>query len=139
MKRDIPFEQYVIGMTSSHSMVVSEEDVINFSKITGDINPIHLDENYAEASIFGKRVAHGMLCGSLFSTIFGSKFPGEGCVYLEQNLSFRKPIFLNDKVNAKVDLINIDNEKRILIFETKCEVDGKDVIVGSAKILIPTT
>lgn len=139
MKRDIPFEQYVIGMTSSHSMVVSEEDVINFSKITGDINPIHLDENYAEASIFGKRVAHGMLCGSLFSTIFGSKFPGEGCVYLEQNLSFRKPIFLNDKVNAKVDLIDIDNEKRILIFETKCEVDGKDVIVGSAKILIPTT
>ena len=80
-----------------------------------------------------------MLCGSLFSTIFGSKFPGEGCVYLEQNLSFRKPIFLNDKVNAKVDLIDIDNEKRILIFETKCEVDGKDVIVGSAKILIPTT
>lgn len=137
MLRDIAFENFKIGMTYSYSRVVADTDVIYFSNITGDRNPLHLDENYAEESIFGKRVAHGMLCGSFFSTIFGSKFPGEGCVYLEQNLSFLKPIFLNDQVNAKVELVDIDKEKQILVFKTKCEVGDKVVIEGSAKILIP--
>ena len=137
MMGSIIFEDIKIGMISSYSKVIGEKDVFGFSEITGDRNPLHLDSNYASETIFGKRVAHGMLCGSLFSTIFGSQFPGEGCVYLEQNLSFRKPIFFNDQVVATVEVAEIDYERRIVMFETKCEVGDYTVIVGSAKILMP--
>jgi len=131
------FEDISEGMSSSYWKIISDKDVIEFSELTGDRNPVHLDDSYAEATIFKKRVAHGMLAGSLFSTIFGSQFPGAGCIYLEQSLSFRKPVFLNDKVIATVTVTEIDGDRRRVTFETKCEVSGQVVITGIAKILVP--
>ena len=89
-----------IGQTYSKNFQITDSLVRDFSQITEDNNPIHLDDNYASNSIFGKRVAHGMLVASFFSTIFGRYFPGEGSIYLSHNFDFKKPVYINDKLET---------------------------------------
>lgn len=108
-----------IGQTDSFSKTISEMDVYGFAGIVGDFNPVHINEEVAKTSIFGKRIAHGMLVGSLISTVLGTKLPGEGTIYLEQNLKFKKPVFLGDTVTATVRVVDIINkDKGIYRLET---------------------
>ena len=100
-----------IGQEASFSKTISESDIYGFAGIVGDFNPVHINELAAKESLFGKRVAHGMLVGSLISTILGTKLPGEGTIYLEQSLKFLSPVFIGDTVTAKCvvsDIINAD-------------------------------
>ncbi len=127
-----------IGKIIEYTRVFTAEEVRLFAQISMDDNPIHLDESYAEASIFKQRVAHGMFTGSMFSRIFGGIYPGEGSIYLSQDLRFMKPVYFDQPITAKVELTAYDPEKRIGTFATLCiQEDGKPVVKGEARILFP--
>lgn len=117
----------------------SERDVILFSNLTGDDNRIHLDEEYAKKSIFGEKVVHGMLVASLFSKIFGKVFPGEGSIYLKQEIKFIAPIFIGDTILAQVKLEKFNSKKLDGVFYCFCtNQDDKNVIIGSATVRFPS-
>lgn len=130
-------EEIDIGMTCSYSQTITDADVKNFAGISGDNNPVHMSDEYAGASRFKKRIAHGLLSASFFSAIFGTRLPGEGCVYVAQNLNFHKPVYLGDTVTAKVTVTSIDVAKSRVFFLTECFVSGAIVISGEAEIYIP--
>ncbi len=115
---------------------ISENDVMKFADLTGDYNPIHIDESVAKKSRFGKRVAQGMLCGSLISTVLGMYFPGPGTIYLEQSFRFVAPVFLGDSITAEVKIKDIIDGKAIL-YTTITNQYGKMVLLGEAKVLLP--
>jgi len=133
----IPLEEIEIGMSVSYSQTITDSDIKTFAGISGDRNPVHLDENYAKKSRFKKRIAHGMMTASYFSALFGTKIPGEGCVYTYQSLNFKKPVYLDDTVEAIVTVTDIDLEKRRVKFNTICKVDNKIVTDGEAELYIP--
>jgi len=130
-------EQIHVGMSESHSSTIIDPDIKAFADISGDRNPVHLDESYAEGSRYKKRIAHGLLSASYFSAIFGTKLPGAGCVYVSQNLSFRRPVYIDDTVTATVTVTKVDIEQRRIFFDTICTVNKKKVITGVAEIYLP--
>jgi len=137
IKKSFTIKEITIGMTASYSQTISDADVKAFAGISGDHNPVHLSEEYAKNSRFKNRIAHGLLTASFFSAIFGTKLPGEGCVYAGQNLQFKKPVYLGDTVVAKVTVIAIDVLKKRVTFETVCTVKNRVVTTGTAEIFIP--
>lgn len=126
-----------IGMTASYSQTITDSDIKGFSGMSGDKNPVHMSDEYAEKSRYKKRIAHGLLSASFFSALFGTKLPGEGCVYVSQNLQFKKPVYIGDTVNAIVEVVKLDTENRRVYFNTKCKVKGRVVIDGDAEIYMP--
>lgn len=133
----IPFEEIVIGMSASYSQTIKDEDIKLFAEVSGDHNPVHIDDEYAEKTRFGRRIAHGMNSASFFSALFGTKLPGWGCVYTAQNLQFRYPVYIGDTVTATVTVKSIDSVKRRIIFDTSCTVGKRKVITGEAEIYVP--
>lgn len=133
----IPLEDIRIGMQASYSQTVSDSDIKAFSGISGDRNPVHLDEIYAESSRYKKRIAHGFMTASYFSALFGTKIPGEGCVYVSQSLKFKKPVYIGDTVTASVEVTSVDKDKRRVLFNTVCKVGNKVVTDGEAEIFVP--
>ena len=113
----IPLEEIEIGMNVSYSQTITDADVKAFSGISGDRNPIHLDEQYAEKSRYKKRIAHGLMTASYFSALFGTKIPGEGCVYVSQSLNFKRPVYIGDTVVATVEVISVDLAKKRVFLE----------------------
>ncbi len=130
-------ENIEIGMTASYSQTITDADIKSFAGISGDHNPVHLSDDYASETRFGKRIAHGLISASFFSALFGTKLPGTGCVYAAQTLQFKRPVFIGDTVVATVTVTSIDINKKKVIFETLCTVRGKIVIQGEAEIFIP--
>jgi 3-hydroxybutyryl-CoA dehydratase len=96
-----------LGMTASSSHVISDDDIRLFANISGDTNSVHLNDDYAKKTIFKKRIAHGLISASFFSALFGTKLPGEGCVYVQQNLQFKRPVYIGDEVVALIEIISI--------------------------------
>ena len=133
----IPLEEIKVGMSVSYSQTITDSDVKAFAGISGDKNPVHLDENYAQKSRFKKIIAHGMMTASYFSALFGTKIPGEGCVYTHQSLNFKIPIYIGDTVTATVSVTSIDLGKRRVKFETTCKVKNKVVTDGEAELYVP--
>jgi len=133
----LAIEEIKEGMEVSYSQTISDADVKAFAGISGDRNPVHMNEEYAENSRFKKRIAHGMLSASYFSALFGTKIPGEGCVYVAQSLQFKRPVYLGDNVIATVSVTKVDLEKRRVFFRTTCKVKNKIVIDGEAELYIP--
>lgn len=130
---------YKIGEKEFYSKTITEKDVYNFAEISGDFNPIHIDKEEAEKSVFGKLIAHGFLVASFISNIIGMKLPGKGSIYLEQDLKFKKPVYIGDIVTASVEIVEIINaEKRILKLKTIVK-NQEDVIVieGYAVVKAP--
>lgn len=126
-----------VGMSASYSKTVTDDDVKKFATLSGDTNPIHLDDEYSSNTKYGKRVAHGLISASFFSAIFGTKLPGEGCLYVSQSLNFKRPVYLNDTVTASVIVTKVDLSRGRVFFNTICTVNGKTVIDGSAELFIP--
>ena len=126
-----------IGEFASISKTIAECDVYGFAGIVGDFNSVHVNSEVAKDSIFGNRVAHGMLVGSLFSTVLGMKLPGPGTIYLEQKLEFKKPVYFGDTITATVTVSELINEKKgIFKLETKAiNQNGECVIDGYAVVL----
>ena len=135
--RGIQIEDIKIGMEASYSQTITDADVKIFSGISGDKNPLHMDDEYAQNSQFKKRIAHGLLSASFFSALFGTQIPGEGCVYVSQSLKFLRPVYLGDTVLAKVKVSKINLESRRIFFKTSCEANKKIVTIGEAEIYQP--
>jgi 3-hydroxybutyryl-CoA dehydratase len=129
-------EDISIGQEASYAKTITEEDITIFSEISGDTNPVHLDEAFAATTPFKKRIAHGMLSASLVSTVLGTKLPGPGCIYLSQSLKFRAPVYIGDTVEAICKVIDIDEKRARLTIECACVVDGKTVLTGEAIVMV---
>ena len=126
-----------VGDKASVSRVFTDQDVLEFSKLSLDTNPIHLDEEYASKSLFGRKIVHGMLAASLFSGLLGTKVPGEGSIYLGQALSFMAPVFIGDELTATVEVVKIREDKPIVTLKTVCvNSEGKVVIEGEAVVKV---
>ena len=127
-----------IGQKAFVEKTISEENVRHFAEISGDDNPLHLDEAYAAGSRFGKRVVHGMLAASLISRVIGTKLPGKGTIYLSQSLKFLKPVFIGDTVRAEVEITKLDTERGRITLETRViRQDGECVLAGEALVIPP--
>jgi 3-hydroxybutyryl-CoA dehydratase len=124
------------GMEASVSKTVTNEDITKFAELSGDINPVHLNEEFAAGTIFKKRIAHGFLTGSLFSTVLGTKLPGPGCVYMSQTMKFKGPVFIGDELVATCTVTNVDTEKGRVSFDCVCAANGKPVLVGEAIMMV---
>jgi 3-hydroxybutyryl-CoA dehydratase len=133
----IPIEEIQVGMSASYSQTITDADIKSFAGLSGDHNPVHVDAEYAAASRFGKRIAHGLMSAGFFSAIFGMRIPGPGCVYVSQTLNFLRPVYIDDTVVAEVIVTQVNLEKKRVMFDTLCKVKGKRVISGSAEIYIP--
>lgn len=124
-----------VGQSASLKKIFTSEELNCFSEMSLDKNPIHLDEDYAKNSIFGKRIVYGYLTASLFSGLIGSDLPGKGSIYLSQTLNFKKPVYINEEVTATVKITNIRADKPIITLETICtNGKGEIVIDGNAVI-----
>ena len=124
-------------MSVSYSQTVTDSDIKKFAEISGDRNPVHLEEEFAENSRYKKRIAHGLLTASYFSALFGTKIPGGGCVYASQSLKFKRPVYLGDTVTAIVEVTKVDFKKKKVFFRTICKVKNKVVTDGEAEIFVP--
>ena len=128
-------EDFYIGQTASLKKTFSSDEVNAFAELSLDRNPIHLNETYAEQTIFGSRIVHGFLVGSLISAVFGTQLPGEGAIYLHQEMNFRKPVYHGEEITATVTVTNIRKEKSILYFDTKCENGRGEVVIDGNAVL----
>lgn len=131
------FDQLSIGQSAETTRVVGASDIEAFAEISGDTNPVHLDEAYAKTTQFGERIAHGMLSAAYVSAVLGTKLPGPGAVYLTQSVRFRRPVRIGDKVTARVSVKALDEQRGQVTLETICEVDGKTVMDGEAVVVAP--
>lgn len=130
-------EDLSVGQTAELERYVSEEAVSAFAAISGDTNPLHLDEAFASTTVFKTRVAHGMLSGSYISAVLGTHLPGPGGVYVSQTLSFKRPVHIGDEVIARVTVESIDEKKGHVVLKTACLVKGKVVVQGEAVVVVP--
>jgi 3-hydroxybutyryl-CoA dehydratase len=126
------------GDTAVFSKTISEADILAYAGVSGDTNPLHLDEDYAAGTMFGGRIAHGMLSAGLISAVIGTKLPGPGAIYLSQSLRFKAPVRIGDTVLARATIKEIDREKKRATLTTICKVGDTVVIDGEALVMVPS-
>ena len=131
------FEDLSIGQSDEMTYTVTEDTIAKFAAVSGDDNPVHLDEDYAAKTQFGGRIAHGMLSASFISAVIGTRLPGHGSIYLSQTLRFRRPVKIGDEVIAKATVSELDAERGRVTLATVCTVAGKTVIEGEAVVMAP--
>lgn len=134
----ICIEDIEIGMTRSLSKTIGDREIALFAEISTDHNPVHLDEDYAQATMFQGRIAHGLLTAGLISAVIGEQLPGHGSVYLGQTLKFRAPVRPGDRVEASVTVTAIDHAKRRVTLDCRCRVGETLVLEGEALVLAPS-
>jgi 3-hydroxybutyryl-CoA dehydratase len=130
------FEDLKVGMRATVSRTITETDLRNFSGVSGDTNPMHLNEEYAKNTVFGGCIVHGMLTASLISAVIGTKLPGPGCIYMGQTLKFTAPVHVGETVYATVTVKTLEAAKNRVTLTTQCIVKGKVVIDGEALIKV---
>lgn len=131
------FEELSLGQSARFAKTITEADILLFSAVSGDNNPVHLDAEAAATSFFGERVAHGMLTASLISGLLGTRLPGPGAVYVSQTLRFRGPVRIGQTVAATAEVTALDPQRRRATLRTTCSVAGVVVLDGEAVVMIP--
>jgi len=137
MQQGLYFDELSIGQSAEATHVVGEHDLEAFAAVSGDTNPVHLDEAYARGTAFGGRIAHGMLSAAYVSAVLGTKLPGPGAIYLSQSLRFRRPVRIGDEVTARVTVTALEEKRGHVTLETVCQVAGKTVMDGEAVVMAP--
>ena len=137
-KGTICLEDLEIGLSRMLQRKITQNDILLFSKISGDENPVHLDAEYAQQTIFGRRIAHGMLTASLISAVIAEQLPGHGTVYLSQTLKFIRPVLPGQLVTSRVLVTHIEYSNRRVTLDCECKVDEKVVLEGEALVLAPS-
>ena len=129
--------KYFIGENRNYSKIITESDIEKFAEVSGDFNPIHIDEIEASKSIFGRRICHGMLVTSYISAILGNEFPGQGTIYLSQSVNFKKPVYIGDTVTIKITVKDI-KRKDIIVLETNVFNQHNEIVIsGEATVKTP--
>jgi len=133
------YREIEVGQHFVDSIVVTDQMVRDFARVTGDSNPMHLDDAFAATTVFRRRVAHGMLTASLISRCIGIGFPGPGTIYLQQQLKFIRPVFIGDTITVQLEVVEKIEEKKAIRLSTTCiGRKGEIVLTGDALILPPT-
>lgn len=132
------FEDLAIGQTASLGKTITEADILLFAAVSTDTNPVHINAEVAKASIFGERIAHGMLSAGLISAVLGTRLPGPGSIYMGQTLRFRGPVKIGATVTATAEITALNAEKKRATLKTICTVDGEIVIEGEALVQVPS-
>jgi 3-hydroxybutyryl-CoA dehydratase len=130
-------DDLAIGHSATMTRTVQVEDVKSFAELSGDFNPIHLDEEFAATTRFGRCIAHGMLSANYISTVIGTQLPGSGTIYMSQSIHFKAPVYLDDEVNTTVEVIALDTERSHATLFCVCKVGDTVVIEGEAMVLVP--
>lgn len=132
------FEEIQIGDSGSISKTITEADVVNYAGIIGDFNSFHVNKDLAKKSMFGQRVVHGMLTASFISTVLGTCLPGKGTLYLSQEVKFLKPVFFDDTITARAEVVEKIEAKRRLVLKTEVfNQKGEVVVSGKAVVMLP--
>ena len=131
-------EDLTVGMADEISNVVTDAMVEQFAAVSGDDNPLHLDDDYAATTVFKGRIAHGMLGASFISAIVGTRLPGPGTIYMNQSLKFSAPVRINDVIVTRVEVADINTEKKRVTLRTTCRVANTVVIDGEALVMVPS-
>jgi len=129
-------EDLTVGMSDVFAKTVTEADIVMFAGISGDTNPIHINQLFAEGSMFKERIAHGMLSAAFISTVVGTRIPGPGCIYVNQSLRFRAPVKAGDTVVARATVKEILPERRRVVLSTVCSVGETVVLDGEATMMV---
>lgn len=129
-------EELFIGMSAIYSKTITEADIVLFAGVSADVNPLHLNEEFAKQSIFKGRIAHGMMTACFITTVLGTKLPGPGCVYLSQTLKFKAPVHIGETVLTRVTVKDIIHEKHRVILDNLCTVGEKVVLEGESHVLV---
>lgn len=132
----LKYEDIKIGDTASTSKTVSEHDIYQFAGITGDFNPLHVNEEYAKKSIFKERVAHGMLSAGFISNVLAMQLPGRDTIYLSQNLNFKGPVRIGDTVTAKVEVVEKKDKNRIIRLKTIVTNQRDEVVIDGEAVVM---
>ena len=138
MTDHIFFEDLRLGQKASFGKTITESDIVLFAAVTGDTNPMHLNAEYAKTTIFGERIAHGMLAAGLITKVLGTQLPGPGTIYLSQSLKFRAPVRIGQTVTATVEVVALHPERHRATLHTLCVVEGEPVLEGEAYVSVPT-
>lgn len=131
------FDELSVGQSAEITRVVGAGDIEAFAEVSGDTNPVHLDEAYARGTPFGGRIAHGMLSAAYISAVLGTQLPGPGAIYLSQSMRFRRPVKIGDAVTARATVKELDDKRGHVTLQTVCEVNGKAVVDGEAVVMVP--
>lgn len=131
------FEDLSVGQSAELTRTVDEKAIQGFADVSGDHNPVHLDEAFAATTQFKTRIAHGMLSAAYISALIAGKLPGPGAIYLGQSLSFKRPVKIGDEVTVTATITALDPEKARVTLSTVCTVGGKTVLDGEALIMAP--
>ena len=131
------FEDLKIGTTDEFSKTISEADIQTFADVSGDENPVHLNPEYAKATVFKGCIAHGILTASFVSTVIGTRMPGPGCIYVAQNLKFKVPVRAGDTVKAVCTVTELNEKRKFAEIKTQCFVGDTLVVDGNATIMVP--
>ena len=132
------FEDLSVGMTHQTEHVITEDDIELFAQVSGDRNPLHMDEEFAKNTAFGQRIAHGALTASYISGILGNDLPGPGSIFVGLNMRFRRPVFIGSHVTVKVEVTEMKERGNRVTLKVSCIVDGKAAISGEAMVMVPS-
>jgi 3-hydroxybutyryl-CoA dehydratase len=132
------FDELHLGQTASLSKTITEEDLLMYSLVCLDTNPIHMNDEAGRRSRFGGRVAHGMLSAGLISALLGTRLPGPGTIYMRQSLKFHAPVMIGQTVDAMVEITDLNPSRKSATLRTRCMVKEDVVIDGEAIVLVPT-
>ena len=135
---NITYDELQVGDCATYTRTLTEDELVLFAAVSGDVNPVHLDSDFAKKTVFKERIAHGMWSGALISAALATIMPGPGTIYLEQSLNFKKPVKLNDTLNVKITVAAKEPKYRVLF---DCEIVNQNneiVVVGQAKVIAPT-
>ena len=128
-------EDIAVGMSAETAKTITDADIVLFAGVSTDVNAVHMDEEFGKTTMFGGRIAHGMLSASLLSAVLGTRLPGPGVIYVGQSLRFKAPVRIGDTVHAKVTVKEVITDKCRVILDTVCTVGGKVVIDGEATVM----
>ena len=132
------FDELTVGQTAEYSRTLGEDDIILFAAVSGDVNPVHLDEDFARTTMFRERIAHGMYTGGLISAALAMKLPGPGTIYLGQNLKFERPVKLGDTITVQLKVLEkIAGKNFVTLDTTATNQNGKIVVSGTATVMAP--
>lgn len=135
---NITYEEITVGQTASYSRLVEERDIALFAAVSGDVNPVHLDAGFAAGTVFGERIAHGMLTGAFISAALAMELPGPGTVYLGQSLRFRLPVKIGDTVTVTLEVTDKQDRRNIVTLDCRAHNQaGKLVATGTAEVMAP--
>ncbi|NYZ16236.1 MaoC family dehydratase [Azospirillum sp. RWY-5-1] len=131
-------EDLTVGMTASFAKTITDADIVLYAGISGDTNPVHINQEYASGTMFQGRIAHGMLTAGLISAVLGTKLPGPGCIYMSQTLKFKAPVRSGDTVTARATITEVIREKKRCVIRTVCTTGDTVVLEGEALLMVPS-